>query len=115
MRVEYFRPAALFLITPLLMPGGTALAGMEDPPPVQFLGLGFNHATIVHCAIAALGIYLLVILLATNLSREHPRRGQVVIEMLVDTFLSLTKSTIGPNRGRRYLPLIGTLFLGPAT
>ena len=95
----------------LFVSGGNALAGMEDPPPLHFLGLGFNHATIVHCAIAAVAVYLLVRLLATNLSREHPKRGQVVIEMVVDTFLALTKSTIGPKRGPWYLPFIGTLFL----
>jgi F-type H+-transporting ATPase subunit a len=56
-------------------------------------------------------MYLLVRLLATNLSREHPKRGQVVIEMVVDAFLSLTKTTIGPKRGPWYLPFIGSLFL----
>ncbi len=88
-----------------------AEAGMEDPPPLEFAGLHFNHATIIHCAIAALAVYLLVRLLTMTLSRDHPRRGQVLIEMVVNTFLELTKSTIGPNRGPRYLPYIGTLFL----
>ncbi len=91
--------------------GDSAFAGMEDPPPLVLLGLQFNHATIVLAAIAALGVYLLVRLLTMGLSRDHPRRGQVIIEMIVNTFLDLTKSTIGPNRGPKYLPYIGTLFL----
>ncbi len=99
-------PTALFLAL-----GGHAFAGMEDPPPLQFLGLSFNHATIIHCAIAAVAVYALVRLLTMNLSRAHPSKGQVVVEMVVDTFLSLAKSTIGPNRGPWYLPFIGTLFL----
>ena len=101
------------LLATVLIPGlgGVAMAGLEDPPPLQLLGMAFNHATIVHSAIAALAIYLIVRLLAVNLSREHPRRGQVVIEMVVQTFLDLAKSTIGPNRGPWYLPFIGSLFL----
>lgn len=97
--------AAMFLF------GGSALAGMEDPPPLNLLGLAFNHATVVHSAIAALGIYFIIRLLTVNLSREHPRRGQVVVEMVVSTFLDLTKSTIGRNRGPLFLPYIGSLFL----
>ena len=94
-----------------LVSGGEAWAGMEDPPPLKLLGLQFNHSTIILCAIAAVAVYLLVRLLTLNLSREHPRRGQVIIEMVVNTFLDLAKTTIGPNRGPWYLPYIGTLFL----
>ncbi len=101
--------ALVFAIAPF--GAATAWAGMEDPPPLHLLGMSFNHATIVLCAIAAAAVYLLVRLLTINLSREHPRRGQVLIEMIVNTFLDLAKSTIGPNRGPWYLPYIGTLFL----
>ena len=95
----------------LVLGWGTAMAGMEDPPPLQLLGMAFNHATVVHCAIAAVFVYVMARLLTFNLSREHPRRGQVVIEMVVSTFLDLTKSTIGPRRGPLFLPFLGTLFL----
>ena len=61
--------------------GEPAMAGMHDPPPLILWGMPFNHATIVHAAIAALAVYLLVRLLTMNLSREHPRRGQVILEM----------------------------------
>ncbi|MDR1521044.1 MAG: F0F1 ATP synthase subunit A [Planctomycetota bacterium] len=91
--------------------GGTALAGMDPPPPLEFMGLQFNHATVVHTALAALGVYAMVRLLTMNLSRERPRRGQVLIEMLVAMLLGLVKQTIGPRRGPKYLPFIGTLFL----
>ena len=110
LRLRHARFAAYGLLAQFFL-GSGAYAGMEDPPPVEFLGLHFNHATVIHAAIAACGIYILVRLLTLNLSREHPRRGQVVMEMVVSTFLELTKSTIGPNRGPKYLPYIGTLFL----
>ncbi len=102
--------AALILVGGAVLPA-PALAGLDNPPPLEIVGLSFNHATVVHCAIAAVGMYILVRLLTINLSRENPRRGQMVIEMLVSTFLDLTKQTIGPNRGPWYLPFIGTLFL----
>lgn len=106
----------LLLAALLLAAGGVlfpapAMAGLDNPPPLEFLGMTFNHATIVHSAIAALGIYILVRLITFTLSRESPRRGQVLAEMIVSTFLDLCKQTIGPNRGRWYLPFIGTLFL----
>lgn len=91
--------------------GGVALAGMDKPPPLRLLGLTFNHGTIVHSALVAVAIYIFVRLLTRNLSREHPRRGQVLLELIVATFLGLVKQTIGPNRGPRYLPFLGTLFI----
>ncbi|MCL2000962.1 MAG: F0F1 ATP synthase subunit A [Planctomycetes bacterium] len=102
--------AALVLFGCVIIPR-KAFAGLDKPPPLEFLGLSFNHATVIHAAIAAVAAYILVRLLTLNLSRETPRRGQVVIEMLVSTFLDLTKQSIGPNRGPWYLPYIGTLFL----
>ncbi|MCC8181097.1 MAG: F0F1 ATP synthase subunit A [Planctomycetes bacterium] len=88
-----------------------ANAGMHDPPSLVLWGMPFNHSTIILAAIAAIAVYVLVRLLTLNLSRDHPRRGQVVLELLVSMFLDLTKSTIGPKRGPWYLPFIGTLFL----
>ncbi len=88
-----------------------AFAGLHSPPSLVLWGMPFNHATIVHCAIAAAAIYVIVRLLTLSLSREHPRRGQVVLEGLVGSFLGLARLTIGPKRGTWYLPLIGTLFL----
>ncbi len=101
--------ATAILLFPFL--GGTALASMDKPPPLRLLGLTFNHGTIIHSAIVAVAIYIFVRLLVRNLSREHPRRGQVLLELIVSTFLNLTKQTIGPNRGPKYLPFIGTLFI----
>jgi ATP synthase subunit 6 len=101
-------PAALVL---LLAGCGPAHAGMRNPPSLVLWGMSFNHATIIHCAIAAAAAYILVRLLAVNLSRDHPRRGQVVLETIVDTFLVLARQTIGPKRGGWYLPYIGSLFL----
>ncbi len=89
----------------------SAFAGLDKPPPLRLLGLTFNHGTIIHSAIVAVGIYIVVRLLTRRLSREHPRRGQVLLELIVSTFLSMVKQTIGPKRGPLFLPFIGTLFL----
>ena len=91
--------------------GEAAWAGLDNPPPLDILGLQFNHATIVHSALAAVVAYALVKLLTFRLSREKPNRAQAAVELLVETLLNLTKQTIGPRRGPRFLPYLGTLFL----
>ena len=91
--------------------GGVALASMEKPPPLHLLGLTFNHGTIVHSALVAVVIYIAVRILTRNLSREQPRRGQVLLEIIVSTFLTMVKQTIGPNRGPKYLAFLGSLFI----
>ena len=40
-----------------------------------------------------------------------PGRFQLVMEMIVDAFDGLTRETLGAERGRKYLPLVGSLFL----
>ncbi|MDR2392203.1 MAG: F0F1 ATP synthase subunit A [Planctomycetota bacterium] len=109
-RARAAAPIAVILFFHVLC-GESAWAGLDNPPPLEFLGIQFNHATVIHSALAAVAVYLLVCLLTINLSRERPRRGQVVIEMLVDMLLGLVKQTIGPTRGPKFLPFIGTLFL----
>jgi F-type H+-transporting ATPase subunit a len=52
---------------------------------------------------------LLVILVRVRL-KTHPGRLQVMLETIVGAFDSLCKSTLG-DRGRKYLPFIGSLFL----
>ena len=91
--------------------GESAHAGLDSPPPLRFLGLSFNHGTIVHCMIIAVFIYVCVWLLTRGLSRERPRRGQVILELIVNAFLGLSKQTIGPRRGPIYFPYLATLFL----
>jgi len=56
----------------------------------------------------ALTIFALVV--RSRLSVEHPGRLQIIAEDYVNLFHSLLDDFVGP-KGRRYLPLIGTMFL----
>ena len=56
----------------------------------------------------ALTIFALIV--RSRLSVEHPGRLQIIAEDYVNLFHSLLDDFVGP-KGRRYLPLIGTMFL----
>jgi F-type H+-transporting ATPase subunit a len=56
----------------------------------------------------ALTIFALIV--RSRLSVEHPGRLQIVAEDYVNLFHSLLDDFVGP-KGRRYLPLIGSMFL----
>ena len=56
----------------------------------------------------ALTIFSLIV--RSRLSVENPGRLQIVLEDFVNWFHSLLDDFVGP-KGRRYLPLIGSLFL----
>ena len=50
------------------------------------------------------------LIVRSRLSVEHPGRLQIVVEDYVNLFHGLLDDFVGP-KGRRYLPLIGSLFL----
>jgi F-type H+-transporting ATPase subunit a len=50
------------------------------------------------------------LLVRSRLSVENPGRLQIVLEDFINGFHSLLDDFVGP-KGRRYLPLIGTMFL----
>jgi F-type H+-transporting ATPase subunit a len=56
----------------------------------------------------ALTIFALIV--RSRLSVEHPGRLQIIAEDYVNLFHSLLDDFVGP-KGRRYLPLIGSMFL----
>lgn len=96
----------------LLCCGPAAFAGELDlPAPLDIGGWKFSHDTIVMAAVVAVLIYAVCWLWSRTLSKENPGRGQVILEFIVKAFDTLVKQSIGPNRGRKYLPFIGTLFI----
>ena len=57
-----------------------------------------------------MGFWILLAWLGTKNMKEKPGGLQTVLELLVGTFDSLCRDTLG-ERGRRYMPLITTLFV----
>lgn len=109
MKRDVLRLSSLFALA--LGISSQAMAGLDSPPPVQLLGMSFNHSTIIHCAIVAVGIYCILWLVTRFFSAEKPGMAQTVLEMLISAFHGLCKQSIGPKRGQWYLPYIGTLFI----
>ncbi len=99
--------AALCLTAAPALAGGAG----EIPLPLQIWGLRFSHHTIIIAAVVAVLVYLFARLCTANLSKDNPGRGQILIEKFVGFFDDLTRQSLGPNRGRKYLPYIGTLFM----
>lgn len=81
-------------------------------PPTQIFGLSFNHGTVIYSFVVALLIFLACWLWGRGISKDKPRKGQVVLELIVTTFDTLTRDGFGTRRrGRVFLPLLATLFL----
>ena len=60
---------------------------------------------------AAILFLALVSFLGTRRVKEVPGRLQSLLEIFLETFLKLTESVAGSERGRRFLPLIATIFI----
>lgn len=79
--------------------------------PVQIPHLGsFDYAIVFWATIVAILVALLGWCLGRKL-QKCPGRRQAAAEMLVGWFDALCRDMLGKNRGRKYLPLFGTLFL----
>ncbi len=56
-------------------------------------------------------VLLLLALVTRSKLREVPGRLQGLVEMVMEFFLSLAESVAGPERGRKFFPLVMTIFL----
>lgn len=72
--------------------------------------LTYQYGT-VFMTILVVAVLTLVAFLWTRRLKSVPGRGQALLELIVSAFRDLVYSTMGPKDGRKYLPLIGTIFL----
>ncbi len=70
----------------------------------------FSYGIVFWSTIATIVVALLGWWLGRKL-QGSPGRRQAAAEMLVGWFDQLCRDVLGPNRGRKYLPLFGSLFL----
>lgn len=73
------------------------------------INLTFNITTIIMTWIV-IGILLLLAYLGARRLEKFPGRAQAFTEWVVETFDNLVKETLGEKIGRKFLPLIATLF-----
>ncbi len=93
------------------------MGGSINPPlPVEMsyglplLGRLLNYQTAFTSMLIAF-LMVLVAYIATRKLRKFPGRFQVAVEAFVAAFDQLVTDVLGKGRGRKYLPLVGTLFL----
>ena len=77
--------------------------------PLTIFGMSLNMTTL-YMSWAVIGVLLLSAWLATRRMTEVPGRWQLCLELLVDFFDTLARQALG-ERGRRYLPFVGSIFL----
>ncbi len=83
---------------------------INPPLPVRIWGLDFNYGTIFMSLVVSL-ILIVVFYLATRQLKMVPGRLQALLEIIAEFFDNILTQTFGKERGRRYLSIIGTLFL----
>jgi len=130
-------PFVLFLLVLLLLgfvggPIGAGFLGLPKAtglfggpkPVIQLPAEGFLHFwkssweilsfSLTNTMLTATLVTLLLLFLAWRATRRMelvPRGLQNVMEMVVEFFVGLTESVAGRENGRRFLPLVATLFL----
>jgi F-type H+-transporting ATPase subunit a len=82
---------------------------------LRAFGRPVPHGAVIPDYLAMLMLLTLVLtifslIVRSRLSVEHPGRLQIVVEDFVNLFHSLLDDFVGP-KGRRFLPLIGSMFL----
>lgn len=70
----------------------------------------YQYSTVFMAIVVNLVIVLGAIIW-TRRMKMVPGRGQALLEAIVEAFRGLVYATMGPKDGRKYLPLIGTIFL----
>ena len=82
----------------------------EDITASPIVG-GFSITNTMVAAWAAILLLALMSFLATRRLQEVPGRLQSLLETVLEFFLSLAESVAGPERARRFFPLVMTIFL----
>jgi len=72
---------------------------------------GFNITNTMVAGWAAILVLALLSFLATRRVQEVPGRLQSLMETVLEFFLSLAESVAGPEKARRFFPLVMTIFL----
>ena len=71
----------------------------------------FNITNTMVATWAAILLLVLVSLIVRSRIREVPGRLQGALEMVLEFFLNLAETVAGPERARRFLPLVITIFV----
>src|SRR5919199_2247425 len=91
--------------------GGGAQAAPAPPAEVLFSIFGLPVTNSIFTAWVVIAILVLFAFLSTRKMREIPSGAQNFWEMIVELWSGVAEQTMGPRRGRRFMPLVATAFL----
>jgi len=84
------------------------------PEPLVYLFgnpyIAVNHTTVFNSVIVMVLLVLMFYLLGRNIQMK-PGRAQMLMEAIVQAFDGFCSQALGRERGRKFLPYIGSLFL----
>ena len=90
----------------------TSSSGAPSPPAeVLFHIAGLPVTNSIFTAWVVIAILVLFAFLSTRKMREIPSGAQNFWEMIVELWSGVAEQTMGPRRGRRFMPLVATAFL----
>src|ERR687886_723833 len=89
----------------------TSSAAPQPPAEVLFHLFGLPVTNSIFTAWVVIAILVLFAFFSTRNMRLIPSGVQNIWELIVELWVGITEQTMGPRRGRRFMPLIATAFL----
>ncbi len=80
------------------------------PISVKFWGMEFQYGTIFMTWVA-MTVLVVLFYLGSRKLKMVPGRAQALLELIVEAFQGLCENAMGAERGRKYVPYVGTMFL----
>jgi F-type H+-transporting ATPase subunit a len=90
---------------------GGAQAAPAPPAEVLFYILGLPVTNSIFTAWVVIAILVLFAFFSTRKMKDIPSGAQNFWEMIVELWSGVAEQTMGPRRGRRFMPLVATAFL----
>lgn len=90
---------------------GTAYAAADHGLHPVISPFGFDVMAQIFTMWFVMGFILLISYLATKNIKLYPSGVQNVMEKLVESLLGIFDGIMGPGKGKKYLPFLGTMFL----
>src|ERR671928_373304 len=90
---------------------GGAQAAPAPPAEVLFYIVGLPVTNSIFTAWVVIAILVLFVFFSTRKMKDIPSGAQNFWEMIVELWSGVAEQTMGPRRGRRFMPLVATAFL----
>jgi F-type H+-transporting ATPase subunit a len=83
----------------------------SPPPELLFHIFGVPVTNTIVTTWVVIAIIVLFAFYSTRNMRLQPKGAQNLWELIIELWVGITEQTMGPRRGRRFMPLVATAFL----